>query len=126
MRLPTAHGPKIRRTPNARSAHMLARYGTVCGENSCLTPCRGRNATSWSPTVPTVIGALGAPYGVSRLMVRAVGTEERVEAAAADDSEQGPLLVLGLVFELSGRAPDPVANLERVGCKPADGFRNVA
>ena len=71
VRLPTAHGPKMRRTPSARNAHMFARYGTVCGENSCLTPCRGRNATSCSPTVPTVIGALGAPYGVSRLMVRA-------------------------------------------------------
>jgi hypothetical protein len=50
---------------------MFARYGTVCGENSCLTPCRGRNATSCTPTVPTVIGALGAPYGVSKLMLRA-------------------------------------------------------
>ena len=71
VRLPTAHGPKTRRTPSARSAHMLARYGTVCGENSWFTPCRGRNATSCSPTVPTVIGALGSPYGVSRLMLRA-------------------------------------------------------
>jgi len=50
---------------------MFARYGTVCGENSWLTPWRGRNATSCSPTAPTVIGALGVPYGVSRLMVRA-------------------------------------------------------
>ncbi|WP_231987399.1 NAD-dependent epimerase/dehydratase family protein, partial [Mycobacterium sp. E2238] len=28
--LPAAHGPKTRRTPSLRSAHMLARYGTVC------------------------------------------------------------------------------------------------
>src|SRR6185437_13173402 len=33
---------------SARSAHILARYGTVCGEYSCFTPCRGRKATSWA------------------------------------------------------------------------------
>ncbi|EUA22458.1 5'-methylthioadenosine phosphorylase domain protein [Mycobacterium xenopi 3993] len=32
-------------------------------EYSWRAPCRGRNATSCRPTVPTVTGALGAPYG---------------------------------------------------------------
>ena len=71
VRLPTAHGPNTRRTPSARSAHMFARYGTVCGEYWWLRPCRGRKATSWVPTRPTVIRALGSPYGVSRLRLRA-------------------------------------------------------
>ena len=56
----------------AQRPHVGA-VGTVCGENSCWTPWRGRKATSCSPTVPTVIGALGAPYGVSRLTLRASG-----------------------------------------------------
>lgn len=30
----------------ARRAHILARYGTLWGENSWLRPCRGRKATS--------------------------------------------------------------------------------
>ena len=56
----------------AQRPHVRAvRHGVR--ENSWLTPCRGRKATSCSPTVPTVIGALGAPYGVSRLTLRASG-----------------------------------------------------
>ena len=69
-RLPTAHGPNTRRTPSLRSAHMLARYGTVCAENSWAAPCRGRNATSCPATAPIVTGALGLPYGVSTVTER--------------------------------------------------------
>ena len=67
--LPAAHGAKTCRTPNARSAHMLARYGTLCAGYWWSGPWRGKNATSCWPTTPTVTGALGSPKGVSRLTV---------------------------------------------------------
>ncbi|OLT32334.1 hypothetical protein BJF84_25715 [Rhodococcus sp. CUA-806] len=67
----TAQGAKTRCTPSIRSAHMLARYGRVCGEYSCRAPCRGRNATLRPLTSPIVMSPLVGPYGVSSETVRA-------------------------------------------------------
>ena len=71
FRLPTAHGPKTRRTPSLRSAHMLARYGTVCAENWCVVAVPGQEGDLVFPDGADVTGALGGPYGVSTSMVRA-------------------------------------------------------
>ena len=62
-RLPTAHGASTCRTPQARSAQRLARYGIRCGGNRWSTPCRGRKATRRPATSPRTTGPDGAPNG---------------------------------------------------------------
>ena len=93
FRLPTAHGPKTRRTPSLRSAHMLARYGTVCAENSWAGAVPGQErdlvlADSADRDRGAGLGRTGC-----RRDGADVGFEEGVEAAAADDSEHPPIVV---------------------------------
>ena len=66
----------MRCTPSSFRAQTLARLGTMCGGNWCLTPCRGTNATERSPTFPMVIGPLGSPYGVDGSTVRTSSRNE--------------------------------------------------
>ena len=57
--------------------------------------------------------------------VEGVRTEERLETAAADDSEQVGLLVLGFVRGRLRSAASTVADLENVGREATDGERDV-
>ena len=72
-------------------------------------------------------GDRGTRLAVGSVQVDAagVGPEEGIEPAAADDSEQGPLLARGFVLDRPRRTPSPIADFEYVGRETADGVCDV-